>query len=491
MSNALIKVLAGTGIALAFFALAAAGLYLPGRKVTGNDSAEAFIAFLDSRIPKLMKRYNVPGVSVALVRGGQIVYTGAYGVADRQSGRLMAAELPMRVESISKPVTAWAILKLAQEGKINLDDPLEKHLRLECFPLLAASSGSITVRQLLTHTAGLPLGNVAALYAPQERAPSLEESVSARAVPFQPPGKGFSYSNVGYHLLELLIESVTGQDFAEYMETHILDPLGMKHASFDWTETTLAAAPLGHALSGKMVPLYRYPEKAAGGLIATAEDIARFCIAGMPDFSAQSILSRESIWRLYAPQSEKLGVYGMVFDTYGLGYYTEELSGGGTAVSHGGQGTGWMSHFHAVPQTGDAIVILSNSQRSWPLFSGILHGWARWCGFSPPGMARILMAEAVLWAVIGVVMMAALFLGAGTIRHLLGGQGRLVPLKQFCGAFSRLSQAGISVAILTALGWCAGQKDLFLLPVFPAAAPWFGGLTAIFAAALLAAALIS
>ena len=98
------------------------------------------------------------------------------------------------------------------------------------------------------------------------------------------PGKGFSYSNVGYNLLELIIEEVTERDFAEYMKNEILYPLGMYHSDFEWSEEALASAPLGYTLEGKPISPYRYPERSSGGLIASAEDIARFCIAEMSDF---------------------------------------------------------------------------------------------------------------------------------------------------------------------------------------------------------------
>ncbi|MGI6331750.1 MAG: serine hydrolase domain-containing protein [Zhaonellaceae bacterium] len=84
---------------------------------------------MDLRIPKLMGLYGIPGVNIALVRDGQIVYTAAYGDADQKSERKMTVDMPMRVQSISKSVTAWAVLKLAEEGKLNLEDPAEKYLK--------------------------------------------------------------------------------------------------------------------------------------------------------------------------------------------------------------------------------------------------------------------------------------------------------------------------------------------------------------------------
>ncbi|OQB21179.1 MAG: putative penicillin-binding protein PbpX [Firmicutes bacterium ADurb.Bin182] len=409
-------------IAVVFIVAFVFGLYLSDGGVPRNSPDEEFKVFLDAKIPALMKRYAVPGACLALVRNGRIVFSGAFGYADKESGLRMTADMPMRVQSISKSVTAWAILKLAEEGKLNLDDPVETYLKDWKLPYSGYPSGGVTVRRLLCHTAGLPLGDVFALYAPDEAMPSLAESLTGTAVLFREPGKGFSYSNVGYNLLELLIEDVTGRDFSEYMKNEILSPLGMNNSDFNWNEALLADAPLGYTLDGKPVMPYRYPEKASGGLISTAEDIARFCIAGMPAFNEQDVLADEIINSLYSPRASHIGIYSLVFDAYGYGFYTERLGGGETAVSHGGQGTGWMSHFHAVPETGDAIIILTNSQRSWPFIAHILKAWRQWNGFSPLGMENIILGEYALWAVILLIFFLASYpcmaAGKGALHRL-------------------------------------------------------------------------
>ena len=176
------------------------------------------------------------------------------------------------------------MLKLAEEGKLSLDDPAERYLKGWKLPASDYPPDGMTVKQLLCHTAGLPLGDVFTLYSPDEVMPSLKESLTHSAILFQMPGKGFSYSNVGYNSLELIIEEVTERDFAEYMKNEILYPLGMYHSDFEWSEEALASAPLGYTLEGKPISPYRYPERSSGGLIASAEDIARFCIAEMSDF---------------------------------------------------------------------------------------------------------------------------------------------------------------------------------------------------------------
>jgi CubicO group peptidase (beta-lactamase class C family) len=112
--------------------------------------------------------------------------------------------------------------------------------------------------------------------------PSLEEVLRQEARLVAPPGSGFAYSNPGFNLLELLVQDVTGRDFGAYMEERILRPLGMVDAVYGWNASLASRIPVGHDLAGRTVEPYTYPERGAGGLLATVEDMARFLAAGMP-----------------------------------------------------------------------------------------------------------------------------------------------------------------------------------------------------------------
>src|SRR5690606_26332007 len=118
----------------------------------------------------------------------------------------------------------------------------------------------------------------------------------------------------------------------------------------------------GYDLRGAPVPPYVYPVRASGGLLATVDDVARFVAASMttPGARTSPVLAIESVHQLHVPRVRIAGLYWFVADAYGAGHFTEELRDGRLAVWHGGQGHGWMSHFHAVPEAGDGIVILTN-----------------------------------------------------------------------------------------------------------------------------------
>jgi CubicO group peptidase (beta-lactamase class C family) len=449
--------------------------FYPTKSFRQTASVEEFTAHLNEQIPDLMENYAIPGVTIALIKRGELVWSEAYGYADLEKGQKMTIDTYCRVESISKSVTAWGVMKLVEEGKVELDHPVTHYLKNWEFPASEFSTEKITIRQLLSHQAGMPLGNIEACYSPQESIPSLRESLSKEAILQQSPGLSFSYSNTGFDLLELVIEEVTGRDFAQYMEEEVLVPLGMNQASFNWSEAFEPPVPMGYGLQGNSILVYVYPEKASGGLFASVEDIATFVVAGMPAFSrsGRQVIDARNIKRLYQPTARIPGLYGLVFDSYGLGYFIEQLPSGHSAVSHGGQGAGWMTHFHSVPETGDGIVILTNSQRSWPLIAYILQDWAKWGGFSSVGMANIILGIKVLRVVISLLLISVILQLGLLGQGVLTGKRHFAPLSKEAYVL-RLAQISLFAVLVVGLGWSINQEYLFLTSVFPITTGWLG-----------------
>jgi len=440
-----------------------------------RDSADAFSAYLDERVPRLLERYGVAGVSMALVRGGKPVWSGAYGFADREQGRRMTVDSVCRVESISKSVTAWGVMRLVEQGRIGLDDPVQRHLVDWELPESEYSWQEVTVRRLLSGSAGMTLGSYGGEYAPQGEIPSLRAYLVQEVRLVREPGTGFLYSNVGFNLLELLVEEATGRAFDRYMAEEVLIPLGMSRSSFAWDEAMTALMPVGYELQGAPVPPYVYPAKASGGLFATVEDVARFVSAGMTGayYSDRGVLEEQSIRRIHTPEVRISGIFAAVTDMYGFGHFIENLPDGRQAVWHGGQGHGWMTHFHAVPESGDGIVILTNSQRSWPFMARVLNDWARWSGLGSVKMGRITWLTAALWVLIGLAALLSLGQAVRLVQGLRTGSRRWAPLAgETRGVRLLLAAAGIGV--IAALVWSVAQPYLFVSSIFPSAVRWAG-----------------
>lgn len=465
-----------SGILLAFsVGIVLKNLYLShNNNITSNSTDYDFIQYLDQRIKVLMEKYTIPGVNIALIRNGKILWAHAYGYADKEKALAMKLTTICRVESISKSVTAWGIVKLVEHNALSVDDPVVKHLKTWKFPPSPFHPETITIRQLLSHSSGLPLGTIGVRYAPDDSIPNLRKSLYTDAIMMAYPGSTFSYSNTGFNLLELLIEDVTNIQFADYMKKEILDPLGMVHSSYQWSED-FRPFPNGYDVNGNPISVYVYPEKGAGGLFSTIEDIACFIIAGMTKFNStgKKVLSDKYIQMLYEPTVMIPGLYGSAFPWYGLGHFIEYLPNGAKALSHGGQGTGWMTHFHSIPETGDGIVILTNSQRSWPFFAYILTDWARWNGFQGVGMSKIIYAENALWIIMFCIFIILIF----NIYHITNGlilkTRSLLFLKRKYSVL-QIIQLIIGITLFTILLWAINQDYLFVTSVFPKAAMWLG-----------------
>jgi len=482
--GAMIALLAAT----ALFALTACG----DGDAPRWRSRDAFTAHLDTMVPQLMDRYAVPGASIAIVEEGEVVWTAAYGLADVEDARPMTVDSVCRAQSISKSLTAWGVMRLAEAGLVDLDRPVQDYLGGFTLPDTPYAEDDVTVRGLLSQTAGMPLGDVLAQYEPGAEMPTLREDLAAQARLFREPGVGFFYSNPGFDLLEIVIEEASGRPYAEYMRADVLEPLGMHDSTFEWDERLRPDFPIGYDLRGEPVPPYVYPAKASGGLLAPVEDLARFAAAEMTGEHAaeQDVLSPASISAMHAAETDVTGIFGAVSDSYGLGHFIERLPDGRTSVWHGGQGNGWMTHFQAVPSSGDGIVILTNSQRSWPMMGRILGDWATYAGLGSVKFTRIVWAENILWAIAGLIVLASIAQLGRLARDLRRGRRRVAPFSATAGGTRALLFA-LGAVILGALAWSAAQPYLLLSSVLPFVADWATAAAGLGAVTLIASALIA
>lgn len=460
----------------------------PTQHASAGASLADLTASLDSQLVAQMTELDVPGAAVGLVSAGEVTWSAAYGRATGQPTRPMRVDTIFRAESISKSVTAWGVLRLVDGGLVDLDVPVARYLQDGVLPVLP--EGEVTVRELLTHTAGLPLGTIGVRYAPDAPRPSLLDDLRAEVRVESPPGTSFSYSNVGYNLLELMVEHVTGQDFADYMDREVLGPLGMESSTFSWPEESGDLVASGHRSSGEPVPPYVYAARASGGLHTTVEDVAHFVAAGsIQQQESNPVLSAQSLGLAHEAQVAGLGIYGAVADGYAFGHFTEVLADGRTAVWHGGQGTGWMTHFHLVPESGDGIVILTNSQRSWPLISAVVADWATWSGVGPVQLSRISQANSALRVALVVWALALVVTGVTLVARVRTGARRFAPLASDTRLW-RLSLAVVSAASLAGVAWAARQPYLMVSSLLPSLVLWLAVAVTLTALLALCAAVI-
>lgn len=445
-----------------------------------------FIATLESKVPIWLRKNKIPGAVFALIHQGQPVWFGAFGYADVENKIPMHLDNICRVESISKSVTAWGILKLVQDGLIDLDEPVARYLKSWTFPPSKYQTEKLTVRHLLTHSSGLKLGTIGIRYMPESELPSLRSALTQDVILFQEPGQSFFYSNAGFNLLELLVEEVTGKDFGVYMEEEVLNPLGMDNAAFGWDPRFESRVPNGYDLTNHSIPPYVYPERASGGLFATIGDVAAFAIAGMPDFSnsGSEVLEKDMILQMFQEQMPLSGFYSMAFPSYGLGHFLEDLSNGKRAISHGGQGSGWMTHFHSIPESGDAIIILTNSQRSWPFFADILTIWGDFLGVEKVGMSVISLGNTLVWILLFLIGLGSLLSLVLLLFQWKFGIRKL-NISRLAKRWPSILSFFLGWLLVGILIWANSQPYLFIEAVFPGPSPWLVRSILLLAIALL------
>lgn len=453
-----------------------------------NFDRESFLSYLEKRIITEMDHYAIPGASILIISNEQVIWQKAFGYADLDKQLPLTTGSTMMAHSISKSVTAWGIMRLVEGGALRLDDPVINYIDNWSFPESDYPADEVTTRRLLSNSAGVPLGTIGVHYSTDEDVPPIKQSLAVDEIRLvSKPGTQFLYSNSGYALLELLIEEVTGRDFAAYMQAEVLMPLGMTNSSFAWQESMDSKIPKGYDLNGNAVPAYLYPYQASGGLFTTLEDIGQFVLSGMQ--SSNLVLNSAGIQEIYQPNIEINGMFGQVAGAYGLGHFIEILPDGQKAVWHGGQGLGWMTHFHSVPGEGAGIVILTNSQRSWPFMADILYEWSLWEGFGPVKFSRIRTGRVLMQFLITALMLLSLW----KVWSVAAGikSRRRKPMLKLGGAPAiQMGEFAGWIFITAGLLWAYTRDYLFITSIFPAEATWLARALLFLSLVLLISALI-
>jgi CubicO group peptidase (beta-lactamase class C family) len=340
-------------IALAAVAAWAAWTLTRSPRFQAPASVAVLARSLDREIPAAMREGHVPAAAVAVVRGGRVAWTRGYGTLGGPGGARVTSRTPFQAASVSKPVSAMGVLRLVDEGRLDLDAPMTAWRP-------AGGARGITVRRLLSHTAGLSLGGYGGHGPgplPTIAASLAGDSAGAGAVR-QDGGPGsHRYSGGGYSVLQLLVERAAGRPFAAWMDDAVLRPLRMTTATFDPAVGARRDVPRGHDARGAGLPDLRYAEQAAAGLWASAEDLGRFVAALLPGPGGappgRSVVG--------APAVRAMGTAATGTDgAYGLGLELRTLDHGRRMWHHPGVNRGWRAHVAAFPDDGWGLAVVTN-----------------------------------------------------------------------------------------------------------------------------------
>lgn len=335
-----------------------------------------------------MKHYNVPGVSVAVIRNSKVIWSKTYGFADVESKTPVNSKTLFQAASMSKPVTAYVALTEVEAGKINPDADVNSYLKSWKVPENEfTKEKKVTFKNIVSHTAGFTVSGFPG-YEAGKPVPSLIQVLNGQSPSNTTaifvdklPGTPFRYAGGGYCVLQQMLIDLEGKDFTTIMKEKVLLPLDMKNSTFSQPlsdiQSQFAATAYnqdGVKVSGKS---HTYPEQAAAGLWTTAEDYAKFVI------DIQNTLSGKSSTIISQKMSEQFTT-SFIDPFMGLGVFLEDRRGH-MYFNHGGWNEGFSSRFIASKTSGDGIVVLTNTNKPdfveelvrsvaevyhWPLFNG-------------------------------------------------------------------------------------------------------------------------
>ncbi|MFE3853478.1 amino acid adenylation domain-containing protein [Streptomyces griseorubiginosus] len=309
----------------------------------------------------VMAAHRIPGVAVALLRGGEVVSVEGYGVTAADRPQPVTPRTAFQVASVSKHVTVLAVLRLVAEGELNLDGDINRHLTGWQVP----DGARITLRELISHQGGLshvPPTN----FLPGELMPTVPEILHGRPPAtnepvraVHPAGTTFKKSNINFSVLEQLLLDVTGEPFGAMMRRLVLDPLGMADSTFDQGHPAVAARPvaIGHDTEGEPIPgRWRVRnEVAAGGLWASAEDLTKVSLEIRRAYLGEpgTIVGR--------PLAQQMLTVWHPGSFYGLGTVLD-TTGGDVEYGHGGRTVGYRVGTFTRVDSGEGLIVLTNSE---------------------------------------------------------------------------------------------------------------------------------
>ncbi|WP_425397066.1 serine hydrolase domain-containing protein [Aeoliella sp.] len=331
-----------------------------GMKSLSPEFAEK-IETLDERIPQWMEQHQVLGVSVSMIDDGQLVWSRGYGVRCAGTSHPVDPDTVMEACSMSKPFFAYMLLKLVEQGEFDLSQPLIDYLG-EDYLDKEPRQHAITGQMALSHTTGLPNWREGGW-----------QSGGPMTLQFD-PGTQFCYSGEGFLMLQRAVEKVTGKGLDEFSRERLIKPLELHHTRFVWDDRFLVNASCGHDGEGRVKSIRKYYHKAnaAYSLYTTTEDYARFLVEILKeDRTAPHSISAEMRSRMLTPISEREDQQA----EWGLGWGLRKLDPHRQVYHSGSNGTGFRCYSEFFPETGDGLVIMTNSATGRQLWEAAVDQW--------------------------------------------------------------------------------------------------------------------
>lgn len=308
---------------------------------------------IDRYVSTQLQRQHIPGLALAVVRDGRIVKLSGYGFADLERKVPATPDSVFEIGSITKQFTSMAVMRLVEEGKLRLDDPTGEYLTN-----IPDEWRAVTLRQLLTHTSGVPdfeaiigYGAYRNVWKPE----AVIAACAARPMDF-PPGSKWSYSNTGYFLLSLILQKVDGERYEELIRQRVLEPAGMTHTRSSEPMDIIPNRAAGYLFNNGHLEnrdaLQPSIGSGAGMLVSTVGDLVKWDAA----LAAHAIISPASYETIWTDQPLADGS----LSGYGFGWFVAPMHGR-RSQNHSGGTAGFSANILRLPDDGVTVIVLANS----------------------------------------------------------------------------------------------------------------------------------
>jgi CubicO group peptidase (beta-lactamase class C family) len=388
-----------------------------------EKSIQQTLENLDTTLIEFINKHKLPGLAVGIIRDGKLIETRSYGYADLEREIPVSPETVFRIGSISKTFTTAGIMQLWEQGKLDLDDPVNNYLKDYVVLHDDPEAPPVTFRHMITHTSGIgevrslgdmlkPVGGLGAK--PEEPEVPLSEYYGGLLQPEVYPGTKWAYANHAYATLGQLVEDISGQPLGEYAIEHIFEPLGMHKSDYFLTDRVrddLASAYTFKKGHFDPVKYLRIEVPGAGSIFSTVNDMAKYVAALMNKGANEygRYVKPETFEQMLTPQLEidpRLNInVGLYFVLTELG---DDQSGRHRVIWHNGGWPGFSSSMWVAPDDGLGIVVFTNTSSgvvdliSMTVLRGMLdvphpadkipvkgllespHDWPKLCGFYAP-----------------------------------------------------------------------------------------------------------
>lgn len=309
-----------------------------------------------AEIARILKDENLPSVSVAAAKDGKVVWQEAFGWADREKRIAATPHTAYSLASISKPLTATGLMRLVEQKKVDLDKPANDYLGNGKLTGHGGEASGATVRRVLSHTSGLPLHYQFFYAGLPYGEPSMDDTISRYGILVNPPGAVYQYSNLGYGIIDHIIERASGRRYAEFMQSDVFEPLEMSHTSVHIDARIRDQVAERYDANGKPIPYYDFDHDGGSAVYSSAHDLVRFGMFHLGNRVAgqRAILSDDTRRLMQRAATPRSG------EQYGLGW---ALGGdaGRRRVSHTGSMPGVTTILNLYPDENLVNVVLLNT----------------------------------------------------------------------------------------------------------------------------------